>query len=136
MKLLCFSVLSLLAPVVCAAPVAELPAAVKLAFETYTALPGRIVPLLLKAQDTASATAVAPELQKNLRYIYETREQLHNMPRLTPTQNQLVRTQYGQRMRKEWAAVYAQISRLKAARCYQSADFAEAFHLMCMMIER
>lgn len=136
MKPLCFSVISLLAPVVCAAPQAELPAAVQQAFDTYTSLPGRLSPLLRKAQDTASATAVAPELKKNLSHIYQAREQLHNMPDLTSAQNQLVRTQYGRKMREGWAGLYTQISRLKEARCYQSAEFAEVFHLMCMMIER
>lgn len=113
-----------------------LPSAVTQAFDAYTALPGKLVPLLSKAQDKASATAVAGKLQLAMTDIYKSRELLHNMPRLTATQNQQVRTQYGQRMREEWARMYEQISRLKKERCYQSAEFAEAFHLMCMMIER
>lgn len=136
MKSYCFALLGLSIPAVCAAPATELPAAVQQAFDSYTALPARLVPLMQKAQDATSATAVAGELKAALPAIYETREQLHNMPQLTPTQAQLVRTRYGQRMREEWARMYEQISRLKAARCYQSADFAEVFHLLCMMIER
>lgn len=136
MKHFCFGVLCLTAPMVWAAPAAELPTAVRQAFETYTALPARLVPLLQKAQDTASATNVAPELKKSFSAIYEAREQLHQMPALTPAQNQQVRTCYGQKMRVEWGRMYEQIGRLKEARCYQSAEFAEAFRLMCMMIER
>lgn len=136
MKLFSFSVLCLTAPVVWAAPATELPAAVKQAFETYTALPGKLVPLLQKAKDTQTATQAAPQLKAALPAIYQARDLLHNMPRLTPSQNQQVRTRYGQRMREEWAGMYEQISRLKNARCYQSAEFAEVFHLMCMMIER
>ncbi|MBQ9829458.1 MAG: hypothetical protein IJO38_03885 [Akkermansia sp.] len=136
MKLFSFSALCLTVPAVWAAPAAELPAAVQQAFDTYTALPGKLVPLLQKAQDTETATQAAPQLKAALPAIYEARELLHNMPRLTPTQNQLVRTRYGRRMREEWAGMYEQISRLKAERCYQSAGFAEVFHLMCLMIER
>ena len=136
MKLFSFSALCLTVPAVWAAPAAKLPAAVQQAFDTYTALPGKLVPLLQKAQDTETATQAAPQLKAALPVIYEARELLHNMPRLTPTQNQLVRTRYGRRMREEWAGMYEQISRLKTARCYQSAGFAEVFHLMCLMIER
>ena len=136
MKLFSFSVLCLTAPVVWAAPATELPAAVQQAFETYTALPGKLVPLLQKAQDTETATQAAPQLKAALPAIYQARDLLYNMPRLTPTQNQQVRTRYGQRMREEWAGMYEQISRLKTVRCYQSAEFAEVFHLMCLMIER
>lgn len=136
MKVHSFALLGLSIPAVCAAPAAELPAAVQQAFDSYTALPAQLIPLMQKAQDSASATAVAGELKAALPAIYEAREQIHNMPQLTPAQTQLVRTRYGQRMREEWARMYEQISRLKAARCYQSADFAEVFHLMCMMIER
>lgn len=136
MKHFCFGVLCLTAPMVCAAPATELPAAVRHAFETYTALPAKLVPLLQKAQDTASADVVAPELKKSLSSIYEARELLHHMPTLTPEQNQEVRTSFGHRMRVEWGQMYEQISRLKAVRCYQSAKFAEVFRLMCMMIER
>lgn len=136
MKLFSFSVLCLTAPVVWAAPATELPAAVQQAFETYTALPGKLLPSLQKAQDKGSATQAAQQLKTALPAIYQAREMLHNMPRLTPHQNQQVRTRYGHRMREEWAGIYEQISRLKAARCYQSAEFAEVFHLMCLMIER
>lgn len=136
MKLFSFSVLCLATPVLWAAPATELPVAVQQAFETYTALPGKLIPILQKAQNTTSATQVAPQLKAALPAIYQARDLLHHMPQLTPTQNQLVRTSYGQRMREAWAGMYEQISRLKAERCYQSAEFAEIFHLMCMMIER
>lgn len=136
MRSLSFCVLCLTAPTVWAAPAMELPAAVQQAFETYTSLPGKLVPLLQQARDTESATQVAPRLKAALPAIYEARDLLHNMPQLTPDQNQEVRTRFGLRMRREWAGMYEQISRLKAARCYQSADFADVFHLMCMMIER
>lgn len=136
MKHLCFSVLCLTAPAVWAAPAAELPAAVVQAFEAYTALPGQIAPLLEKVKDATSAKATTEELKTALSSVYRTRELLYQMPDLTPSQNQQVRTRYGQRMRVEWARMYEQIARLKAARCYQNAEFAEAFHLMCMMIER
>lgn len=136
MKLFSFSVLCLSSPLVWATPASELPADVRQAFEMYTALPGKLLPSLQKAQDTESATQAAQQLKAVLPAIYQAREQLHNMPRLTPHQNQQVRTRYGYRMREEWAGMYEQISRLKAARCYQSAEFAEVFHLMCLMIER
>ena len=136
MKHFCLSVLLSTCSAALAAPAVELPSAVVQAFDAYTALPSKLAPLLEKAQDTASATSVARELQQALTTVYKTRELLHNLPRLTPTQNQHIRTQYGLRMREEWARMYTQISRLKKERCYQSAEFAEAFHLMCMMIER
>lgn len=136
MKLFCLSALLAAGSVALAAPAAVLPGAVTQAFEAYTALPGKLVPLLEKAQDKASATAVACELQNAMPAIYKSRELLHNMPRLTAAQNQQVRSQYGRRMREEWARMYEQIGRLRNERCYQSAEFAEVFHLMCMMIER
>lgn len=136
MRIFSFSILCLTIPTVWATPATELPAAVQQAFETYVDLPGQLIPSLRKAQDTESATQIAPQLKAALPAIYQARDLLHNMPRLTPSQNQQVRTRYGQRMREEWAGMYEQISRLKNARCYQSAEFAEVFHLMCMMIER
>ena len=99
-------------------------------------VPGALMPVLQKAQDTETATQAAPQLKAALPAIYQARDLLYNMPQLTPTQNQQVRTRYGQRMREEWAGMYEQISRLKTVRCYQSAEFAEVFHLMCLMIER
>ncbi len=119
-----------------AAPAKELPASVVQAFEAYTSLPGKLVPVLKKVQDKASASTAARELNAALPAIYQARELLHNMPGLTLEQNQQVRTSYGQRMREAWAGMYEEISRLKQARCYQSAEFADVFHLMCMMIER
>lgn len=127
------AILPIAAPIVQAT---ELPPSVRLAFETYTALPAQLVPVLKEVQDKASASAAAEKLKGRLTCIYEAREKLHNMPALTSSQNQLVRTRYGQRMREEWALMYEQITRLKNNRCYQSAEFAEIFHLMCMMIER
>lgn len=126
----------MVAPAVYAAPETGLPASVSEAFGTYIALPGKLVPHLQKAQDTESANAAAPGLRRALSAVYEAREQLHNMPRLTSRQNQIVRQVYSRRMREEWARMYAEISRLQQARCYQSADFAEVFHLLCMMIEK
>lgn len=136
MKSFCFALLGLSIPAVCAAPIPELPAAVRNAFDSYTALPAQLVPLLQKAQDSASADAMATELKSALPAIYRARELLYNMPQLTPGQTQEVRIRYGQKMREEWAKMYEQISRLKSVRCYQSAELAEIFHLMCMMIER
>lgn len=123
-------------PVVYAAPAAELPAAVDKAFANYTALPGKLIPVLQKAQDKASADSAAPELRAALSAIYESREQLHRIPRLSPEQNEQARRQYGQKMREEWGRMYEQISRLRQARCYQSLPFAQEFRLMCMMIEK
>lgn len=123
-------------PVVHAAQTTELPAAVEKAFADYTALPGKLVPVLRKAQNQTSADAAAEELQKALPAIYDAREQLHRMPGLTPAQNEQVRREYGHRMRVEWGRMYEQIARLRQARCYQSVSFAQAFRLMCMMIEK
>lgn len=137
MKPLCFCALCLVAPAgIYAAPATELPPAVQLAFEDYTALPDRIVPHLKNVRDRASADAAAPQLHQALSSIYITREKLHRMPRLTPAQNQLVRQKYSQRMRENWGKLYAEISRLQNEKCYQSAPFAETFHLLCMMIEK
>ena len=123
-------------PVVCAAPAAELPAAVNKAFADYTALPGKLITVLQKVRDKDSADAAAPELRAALSAIYEARDQLHNMPRLTAAQNEQVRRQYGQRMREEWGRMYEQIERLRQARCFQSVPLAREFRLMCMMIEK
>ena len=130
------SLMCLAAPVVCAAPATELPATVEKAFADYTALPGKLIPLLQKAQDTASADAVAPELHKSLGAIYDTRDQLHKLPRLSARQNEAVRAKYGQKMREEWGKMYEQITRLRETSCYQSVALAQTFRLMCMMIEK
>lgn len=137
MKQLSLCALCLVAPAsVCAAPVSELPAAVQEAFAAYTALPGQLVPILKQVRDKASADATAPRLNSALTEVYSTREKLHNMPRLTPAQNQQVRQIYSRSMRENWASMYAEISRLQQERCYQSSSFAEVFHLLCMMIEK
>ncbi len=113
-----------------------IPTAAVKAFDTYTALPGKLVPILQNAKDQASADATAPALTKALSDIYEARELIHKLPRLTARQNQAVRLKYAQRMREEWGRMYEEITRVRNARCYQSADFAKAFRLMCMMIEK
>ena len=130
------ALICLATPVVCAAPATELPATVDKAFADYTALPGKLIPILQKARDTASADAVAPELHKTLGEIYDTRNQLHKLPRLSARQNEAVRAKYGQKMREEWGRMYEQISRLRNANCYQSVALAQTFRLMCMMIEK
>ena len=86
--------------------------------------------------DKASADAQAPWLRKSLSEVYTVREKLHTMPRLTPAQNQQVRLKYEKRMRTEWGRMYAEISRLQEAKCYQSAELTEVFRLLCMMIEK
>lgn len=137
MKALCLAIACAAVSPVCAAERAEaLPTAVVEAFESYTALPDTLVPVLQQAQDQASATAAAPALKQALARIYETREKLHKMPRLTPGQNQEVRLRYAQQMREEWGRLYAEIVRIRDARCFQSVEFAQTFRLMCMMIEK
>ena len=136
MRSLCLAVLLFSPALLHTATAAVLPAAVADAFDSYTQLPGILVPQLQKVQDTPSADAAAEPLKNTLTQVYEVREKLHKMPRLTPSQNQQVRLQYENKMRKEWARMYAEISRLQNARCYQSARFAEVFRLMCMMIEK
>ena len=136
MRSLCLAVLLFSSTLLHTATAAVLPAAVADAFDSYTQLPGILVPQLQKVQDTPSADAAAEPLKNALPQVYEVREKLHKMPRLTPSQNQQVRLQYENKMRKEWARMYAEISRLQNARCYQSARFAEVFRLMCMMIEK
>ena len=136
MKVQYLTYLALLIPgagIICAA---ELPAPVTEAFDSYTALPSVLVPILEKAHDKESATSAAVELRAALPSIFRTRESLHKMPTLTPEQNQLVRTQYGQRMREEWAKMYEQIARVRQANCFKSVELAQAFRLMCMMIEK
>lgn len=136
MRSLCLAVLLFSPTLLHTATAAVLPAAVADAFDSYTQLPGILVPQLQKVQDTPSADAAAEPLKNTLTQVYEVREKLHKMPRLTPSQNQQVRLQYENKMRREWARMYAEISRLQNARCYQSARFAEVFRLMCMMIEK
>ena len=136
MSSLCLAVLLFSPTLLHTATAAVLPAAVADAFDSYTQLPGILVPQLQKVQDTPSADAAAESLKNTLTQVYEVREKLHKMPRLTPSQNQQVRLQYENKMRREWARMYAEISRLQNARCYQSARFAEVFRLMCMMIEK
>ena len=136
MRHLYLTAILLSTPLLHAAPATVLPAAVKEAFEAYCDLPGILVPELEKVQDKSSADAAAPELKKNLSAVYTVREKLHKMPRLTSAQNQQVRLTYEKKMRTEWGRMYAQISRLQGARCYQSAEFAEVFRLLCMMIEK
>ena len=113
-----------------------LPAAVAEAFACYTALPSRLVPVLQKIQCKDSADAYAPELHKAMNHIYTAREKLHYMPELTPEQNQQVRNQFGLQMRQEWARLYAEITRLRQANCFQSVPLAQEFRTMCMMIEK
>ena len=136
MKISCFSALFLAAHVLNAAPAPTLPATVKDAFEAYASLPGKLIPITRKAQDTASADACAAELRQQLSEVYAVREKLHSMPRLTPELNQQVRLQYELVMRQEWGQMYAELSRLQNNRCFQSAAFAEVFRLLCMMIEK
>lgn len=129
--------LTALAPAVYAAPaVQQLPAEVTDAFSCYTALPSQLVPVLQQAQDKDSADAAAPVLHQTLTHIYTAREKLHRMPALTPAQNEQVRTQFGQQMRQEWARLYEEILRLRAANCHKSVALAKEFRLMCMMIEK
>lgn len=120
----------------CATASDVLPASVADAFSSYAALPGKLVPHLQKAKDKASADAAAEDLRQALTEVYATREKLHNIPQLTPEQNQAVRRTYEKQMRTGWGGVYKEIDRLKKNRCYQSAEFADIFHLMCMMIEK
>ncbi|MBO5684781.1 MAG: hypothetical protein J6R92_07520 [Akkermansia sp.] len=136
MKISYLPALLLMTPALHAAPEAALPGVVKEAFDAYSHLPGVLVPIMQKAQDTKSANACATELKQALIHVYNVREKLHNLPRLTPSQNQQVRQQYEQIMRKEWGRMYDEISRLQGNRCFQSADFAEVFRLLCMMIEK
>lgn len=119
-----------------AAPETALPASVREAFDAYCRLPQILVPQLQKVTDKASADAQAPWLRKSLSEVYTVREKLHTMPRLTPAQNQQVRLKYEKRMRTEWGRMYAEISRLQEAKCYQSAELTEVFRLLCMMIEK
>lgn len=137
MKALAISMLGLLAvPMVQAAVQTNLPKDVESAFAAYTALPSTLVPILQKAQDKDSATAAAEELKKALPSIYNVRQKLHDMPRLTPAQSQQVSTLYGQRMREEWAEMYVEIVRLRNNRCFHSEELRNTFRLMCMMIEK
>lgn len=138
MRYFCYSSLMLAACVVHAAPVETqtLPPAVVDAFTCYTGLPSKLVAVLQMAKDKESAEAAAPQLHEALAHIYTAREKLHHMPRLTPAQNQLVRTRYGQSMREEWGSLYAEIARLKQANAYHSESFLKEFRLMCMMIEK
>lgn len=131
--------LALFSAVTCpvfAAPIPALPDNVEEAFKSYIGLPGLLVPIMQKAQDKTSADAAAEPLHKSLPAVYEAREKLHRMPRLTPEQTQQIRQKYALQMRKEWGRMYEEISRLQKERCYQSAALAEVFHLLCMMIEK
>lgn len=106
------------------------------AFESYIELPSILVPVLKKAQDKQSADAAAAELSAALPNIYTTRSKLHNIQSLTQEQSIAISSQYGQRMREEWARIYEEIERLRKARCHQSPEFLKAYRLMCMMIEK
>lgn len=119
-----------------AAAAQPLPAAVADAFTCYTALPSQLVPVLQKIQNQESADTHASELHQALNHIYTAREKLHRMPKLTPAQNQQVREQFGLQMRQEWARLYAEITRLRQANCFQSVPLAQEFRTMCMMIEK
>lgn len=118
------------------ASAAQLPAAVVEAFASYTALPSQLIPVLQKIQSKESADAHAAELHQAMNHIYTVREKLHQMPGLTPAQNQQVRVQFEQPMRQEWARLYAEITRLRQANCFQSVPLAQEFRTMCMMIEK
>lgn len=137
MRNIAYSCAFLTASVVCAAPAGQvLPAPVAEAFSCYTALPSQIVPVLQLAKDKESADETALKLHEALAHIYTAREKLNALPALTPAQNQAVRTVYGQKMRQEWATLYAEIVRLRDASCFQSVALAREFRLMCMMIEK
>ena len=114
----------------------SLPPAVEKAFSAYTSLPSVLVPVLQQAQDKGSATSAAKVLQAKFPAICEARQKIQDIPQLSPEHNQLVRLQFGQRMREEWAKMYYEIERLRLNRCFQSDEMREAFRLMCLMIEK
>lgn len=128
--------LCLFCPLVWAEQEVKLPESVVKAFDAYTSLPGTLVPILKKANDKESADKAAQELHKALTSIYDARDLLHAMPKLTPAQNQQVRVQYGQKMREEWAQLYEQVERIHKMGCFHSRDLAKACNLMNMMIEK
>lgn len=132
----CLAYCGILAAAHVAIAAQPLPAAVEDAFASYTALPSQLVPVLQKMQCKESADAHAAELHKAMDHIYTVREKLHYMPALTPAQNQQVRSQFALQMRKEWARLYAEITRLRQANCFQSVALAQEFRTMCMMIEK
>ena len=136
MKSAILAFLCLLCPLAWAAQEVKLPESVVKAFDAYTSLPDTLVPILKKATDKESADKAAPELRKALARIYDARDLLHSMPKLTPAQNQQVRLQYGQKMREEWGSLYEQVERLRKNGCFQSQDLADVCNLMNMMIEK
>lgn len=136
MKRLCLVIISLGFAFTGISAAAELPAPVVQAFESYCSLPGQLVSILKTAADKESATSAAQQLQAALPRIYHARDLLHQMPALTPQQNQQVRLQYEQRMLSEWNALYREIERVRNANCFDSKDFARAYNIMCLMIEK
>ena len=105
-------------------------------FEAYVALPNTLVPVLKSAQDKQTATAAAPKLQAELKKLYGIRDSLQKVSSLSPRQNELVRGKYEKDMRERWGAVYAEMFRLQQNRCYDSAEFARMYKIMCLMLNK
>lgn len=104
------------------------------AFEQYIALPALLAPVLESATDTASADAAAPRLHEQLDAVYNAREALHGISKLSPEQLSYVQTRYARRMREEWARVYDAIFRIQKAQCYHSVPFTKEFGNLNMML--
>ena len=128
--------LCLAVPAVVAAQESTLTPAVEKAFELYCSLPSVLVPVLQEATSKTSADTAAKKLPATYPAIFQAREAIRNIPALTAQQNQAVQERYALRMRTEWARMYAEIERLRIARCYESMSLWKEFRTMCMMIEK
>lgn len=122
-----------------AAILAQAPAlepAVEKAFEQYIAVPAALLPVLRQAQDTASADAAAPALQKAMAAVYDARDAMAGIKELSPADTAEAKSRYEKRMREEWGKLYKEIFRLQQSKCYSSVEFFKYFQYMCLMLEK
>ncbi len=114
----------------------SLPAHIVELFEAYIALPDTLVPVLKSATDKQTANNATPLLREELKKLYSIRESLQKITNLTPRQNELVRKRYEKDMRERWGNVYTEMFRLQQNRCYEAAEFARVYKIMCLMLNK
>ncbi|MGN0865369.1 MAG: hypothetical protein ACI4P8_04415 [Akkermansia sp.] len=130
-KLMLMGMCSVLTP-----PAAALPPTMSEAFEAYIALPDALAPILNSVQDRETADAAAAPLHQQLSDIHRAGEQLQRIGELSAEEKREIEQRYAQRMREQWARIYAEIFRLQKVQCYSSPTFIKEFGIMTMMLSQ
>lgn len=123
--------------IICCAAQAQaaIPEDIDRAFSSYMQLAKDLAPVLAEAKDKATADAAAEKLNALLPRVYDARNDLQKIERLSPEVQQEVLQQYGKTMQQEWGKVYEQIFRLERVKCYASPSFFKQFRALCMMLQ-